>query len=165
MIDPVKRTKARAFDQVKLAAALTPFSRNQTAVDPNHLPLQGFALSDNDKTLTVIAFGRRIVCDMSGQGVCAAPDPPASGQRRRRASAGEMDVAPDGSKGVFIRDWNLWLRNLANGEETQLTTDGVKDFGYATDNAGWTHSDNPIVVWSPDSKAGRHLPAGPAQDR
>ncbi|MGB6074594.1 MAG: DPP IV N-terminal domain-containing protein, partial [Candidatus Acidiferrales bacterium] len=26
------------------------------------------------------------------------------------------------------------------------------DFGYATDNAGWTHSDRPIVLWSPDSK-------------
>jgi dipeptidyl aminopeptidase/acylaminoacyl peptidase len=30
--------------------------------------------------------------------------------------------------------------------------DGVPDFGYATDNAGWTHSGRPIVVWSPDSK-------------
>ena len=28
----------------------------------------------------------------------------------------------------------------------------MKDFGYATDNAGWTRSDRPIVVWSPDSK-------------
>src|SRR5205085_306409 len=38
------------------------------------------------------------------------------------------------------------------GKETLLTTDGVKDFGYATDNAGWTRSDRPIVVWSPDSR-------------
>jgi dipeptidyl aminopeptidase/acylaminoacyl peptidase len=28
----------------------------------------------------------------------------------------------------------------------------VKDFGYATDNAGWTKSDRAILVWSPDSK-------------
>ena len=28
----------------------------------------------------------------------------------------------------------------------------MKDFGYATDNAGWTTSDRPIVLWSPDSK-------------
>jgi dipeptidyl aminopeptidase/acylaminoacyl peptidase len=41
---------------------------------------------------------------------------------------------------------------VATGKETQLTTDGVKDYGYATDNAGWTMSDNPILVWSPDSK-------------
>ena len=41
---------------------------------------------------------------------------------------------------------------LATGAETQLTTDGVKDFGYATDNAGWVSSDRPILLWSPDSK-------------
>jgi dipeptidyl aminopeptidase/acylaminoacyl peptidase len=41
---------------------------------------------------------------------------------------------------------------VASAKETQLTTDGVKDFGYATDNAGWTSSDRPIVLWSPDSK-------------
>ena len=33
-----------------------------------------------------------------------------------------------------------------------MTSDGVKDFGYATDNAGWASSDRAIVLWSPDSK-------------
>ncbi len=28
----------------------------------------------------------------------------------------------------------------------------MPDFGYATDNSGWTHSDKPILVWSPDSR-------------
>ncbi len=60
--------------------------------------------------------------------------------------------SPDGKKEVFIKDWNLWLRDVESKKETQLTTDGVKDFGYATDNAGWTHSDRAIVLWSPDSK-------------
>jgi dipeptidyl-peptidase-4 len=46
----------------------------------------------------------------------------------------------------------LWVRDVATGAETQLTTDGVKDFGYATDNAGWTRSDRAILLWSPDSK-------------
>lgn len=61
-------------------------------------------------------------------------------------------VSPDGKKTVFIKDWNLWVKDNASQKETQLTTDGIKDFGYATDNAGWTHSDRPIVKWSPDSK-------------
>lgn len=60
-------------------------------------------------------------------------------------------VSPDGKKRVFIRDWNLWVRDEATKKETQLTTDGVKDFGYATDNAGWKHTDRAIVLWSPDS--------------
>ncbi|MFV0606029.1 MAG: DPP IV N-terminal domain-containing protein [Niabella sp.] len=64
----------------------------------------------------------------------------------------EASVSPDGKKAVFIKDWNLWLRDMDTGKETALTTDGIKDFGYATDNAGWTHSNKPIVKWSPDSK-------------
>src|SRR5579862_6888478 len=61
-------------------------------------------------------------------------------------------MAPDGKHAAFIRDWNLWMRDVATNQEQQLTSDGVKDFGYATDNAGWTASDRPIVTWSPDSK-------------
>ena len=60
-------------------------------------------------------------------------------------------ASPDGKKRVFIRDWNLWVRDETTKKETQLTTDGIKDFGYATDNAGWKHSDRAIVIWSPDS--------------
>jgi dipeptidyl-peptidase-4 len=59
---------------------------------------------------------------------------------------------PDKKMTAFIRDYNLWVREVATGAETQLTTDGVKDFGYATDNAGWTKSDRAILLWSPDSK-------------
>jgi dipeptidyl-peptidase 4 len=65
---------------------------------------------------------------------------------------GNSVISPDRTKEVFIKDWNLWVRDIATKKETQLTTDGVKDFGYATDNAGWKHSDRAIVLWSPDSK-------------
>ena len=61
-------------------------------------------------------------------------------------------VSPDGAKVAFIRNWNLWMRDLTSGKETQLTTDGVENYGYATDNAGWKHSDRAILMWSPDSK-------------
>ena len=61
-------------------------------------------------------------------------------------------ISPDGKKAAFIRDWNLWMRDISTGKEIQLTVDGVENFGYATDNAGWTHSDRAILRWSPDSK-------------
>lgn len=60
--------------------------------------------------------------------------------------------SPDGKKAAFIKDWNLWIKDLATQKETQLTFDGVKDYGYATDNAGWKHSNKAILLWSPDSK-------------
>ncbi len=85
-------------------------------------------------------------------------DLPACRERRLEPStAGRVPQrtdlpSPDGTRTAFIRDWNLWVRDVASGTETPLTTDGVKDLGYATDNAGWTYSDRPILVWSPDSK-------------
>ena len=61
-------------------------------------------------------------------------------------------LSPDGRYVAFIRDWNLWVKEVDTGEEKALTSDGVKNFGYATDNAGWRKSDRPILSWSPDSK-------------
>ncbi len=61
-------------------------------------------------------------------------------------------LSPNKKKVVFIKDWNLWVRNIVSGEEKQLTTDGIENYGYATDNAGWRQSERPIVLWSPDSK-------------
>src|SRR5947208_12537666 len=70
----------------------------------------------------------------------------------RGAAAGPVAISPDGKRAAFIRDWNLWVRDVATGQEKQLTTDGAKDFGYATDNAGWAGSDRPVLLWSPDSR-------------
>jgi len=75
------------------------------------------------------------------------------GQAAGGRGATRNDVpSPDGKRTAYINDWNLWVRNIESGKETQLTTDGVQDFGYATDNAGWAKSDRAIVLWSPDSK-------------
>lgn len=80
----------------------------------------------------------------------APPDKDANASGRRNFS--NDILSPDGKKVVFIRDWNLWIRDIASKKESPLTTDGTKDFGYATDNAGWKHTDRAIVLWSPDSK-------------
>lgn len=72
-------------------------------------------------------------------------------QEESKVSQNEI-VSPDGKYIALIRDWNLWLREVSTGIERALTKDGVKDFGYATDNAGWKRSDRPVLSWSPDSK-------------
>jgi len=75
-----------------------------------------------------------------------------SGSTSRRPGRTTGSISPDGKKSVFIRDNNLWLKNLDDNKETQLTTDGIEDFGYGTNNAGWTKGSNPVLLWSPDSK-------------
>jgi dipeptidyl aminopeptidase/acylaminoacyl peptidase len=87
--------------------------------------------------------GGRTTCDLPA---CLAAE------RETVARSRYDERSPDGRRQAFVRDWNLWVREVASGRETALTKDGVKDFGYATDNAGWTRSDRPILRWSPDSK-------------
>ena len=79
--------------------------------------------------------------------------PPASPAGRQGRFGGDNAItSPDGKRSAYIKNFNLWVKDIATGKETQLTTDGVKDFGYATDNAGWKKSDRAILVWSPDSR-------------
>ena len=80
------------------------------------------------------------------------PDAPAEKVQNTRRFISTEILSPDKKKAAFIKDWNLWVRDEATKKETQLTMDGVKDFGYATDNAGWKKSESPILLWSPDSK-------------
>lgn len=91
---------------------------------------------------------RKTAAKITDLGLTAAPS---MGMFPARFS-GNAIISPDGTKQVYIKDWNLWVKDLNSGKETQLTTDGIKDFGYATDNAGWKHSERAIVLWSPDSK-------------
>ncbi|MCC7415816.1 MAG: DPP IV N-terminal domain-containing protein [Acidobacteria bacterium] len=96
-----------------------------------------------------------VLVDPSGptRGTCELDACQTAAALAGRAEPLRMDVpSPDGTQTAFVRDWNLWVRDLATGQETALTTDGVKDFGYATDNAGWSTTDRAIVVWSPDSR-------------
>jgi dipeptidyl aminopeptidase/acylaminoacyl peptidase len=63
-----------------------------------------------------------------------------------------LNVSPDGKRGAFVRNWNLWIRDMGTGVERALTKDGEQYFGYATDNAGWSSSDRAMLLWSPDSR-------------
>ncbi len=153
LVDPAKKTKAPAFDHAKLAAAMTAITGYGTEFQRRLLSIDDFTLADGDRTVMVTAGGTRIRCDLSGAGRCTsietpAPSKAAAGRRGKPTSL----ISPDKTKAAFVRDNNLWVTDLATGAETQLTTDGVKDYGYATDNAGWAHSDAPVLLWSPDSK-------------
>ncbi len=171
LVDPSKRTRTPAFDHVRLAAAL---SRAAGATySPRQLPFQSISLSPDGKSVSFSVGAKRWSCDVEGSrcaevGPAAAPpEAPGAGGRGAGGRGGgrsalgaalvssdqkPLAVSPDGKRAVFVRDWNLWLRDMATGEEKALTTDGVEYFGYATDNAGWSSSDRAIVLWSPDSK-------------
>jgi dipeptidyl-peptidase-4 len=87
--------------------------------------------------------------------VCSLPQDPCQVTpvpRPLHQPPANSSVSPDRTKAAFIRDYNLWVKDLTTGTESPLTTDGIEDFGYATNNAGWVHSEDPVVTWSPDSR-------------
>ena len=143
LVDPARRTRARAFDHERLAAALSRAA--DTAYGAFGLPFTQIEFSTDGRSIAFDARGRRWSCDV--QGAQCTGGPGRADEARRNAV-----VSPDGRRAAFVRDDNLWVRNLTSGAEQQLTTDGARDFGYATNNAGWVKSDMPVVVWSPDSR-------------
>ena len=92
------------------------------------------------------------IATVTGQPYEASAREGGRGRGFRGEGGGNAVLSPDGKRAAFIEDYNLWVRDAATKQETQLTTDGIKDFGYATDNAGWKSSDRPVLRWSPDSR-------------
>ena len=144
LFDAAKGTHQPAFDHAKLAAALSTAAG--ATYDAKHLPFMTFEFSGDGKSISFEAKSKDWKCDL--QTYTCAEEKKSSEKTSRR----DEELSPDGKLSAFIKDYNLWVRDTASGKETQLTTDGVKDFGYATDNAGWIHSDRAILRWSPDSK-------------
>ena len=145
MVDPQRRTRVPVFDQARLASALSAVSGGR--VEGEQLPFQSFEMSRDSRSITVNVRNRRWQCDIQRYTCAPTDSAPASPRAPPNSS-----VSPDGRRAAFIRDHNLWVRELATGQDTQLTTDGIEDYGYATNNAGWTHSDRPVLTWSPDSR-------------
>jgi dipeptidyl aminopeptidase/acylaminoacyl peptidase len=146
LVNAVKGTRSPAFNQQKLAQSLSAASgKNYTA---SMLPFQSFTFSPDGKSILFSAEGKQWKCDLKTYQITADDSKKTKAEDETK---NEM-LSPDGSKAVFIKDYNLWVRDMSGGKLTQLTADGVKDFGYATDNAGWRHSDKPVLLWSPDSK-------------
>ncbi len=161
LVDPQKAARTPAFDHARLAAALS--AANSQAYSGDKLPFRTFEYSADGRDVTFSVGEKRFRCDTAGS-KCTVQEKGenAAGRESRAAMPPGMErmgtfarkdsPSPDGKHTVFLRNDNLWLREIPGGQETQLTFDGVRDFGYATDNAGWTHSDRPIVLWSPDSR-------------
>ena len=142
LVDAEKKQRDRAFDHEKLARALSEAVGK--TYEPFKLPFQSFEFSDDRGSLIFAVDSRQYTYDIQSNRCIA-------GEKEKEIDRNAA-VSPDGTCAAFIREYNLWIRDLVTGEETQLTTDGIKDFGYATNNAGWIKSERPVLLWSPDSK-------------
>jgi dipeptidyl aminopeptidase/acylaminoacyl peptidase len=150
LVDPAKGTRAVAFDHQKLATALSSATGRSYAA--SMLPFQFISYSADGRSIIFRVDTKQWKYDLQANTLASDTSQLSAPTNRPRRGGGNEVSSPDGSKAAFIKEFNLWVRDVKTGKQTQLTTDGIKDFGYATDNAGWTSSDAPVLRWSPDSK-------------
>ncbi|WP_085300221.1 S9 family peptidase [Cognaticolwellia mytili] len=139
ILDAKTKQKKLAFDHQKLATALARITEKE--VNQEKLPFKSFEIVSKNK-ISLKVKGKAYQCNIESY-LCKLT--------KNVAKKNEL-VAPNGDQAVFIRENNLWLRNINDNSEKQLTTDGIENFGYATNNAGWVRGKKPVVKWSPDSK-------------
>jgi dipeptidyl-peptidase 4 len=115
-----------AFDHAALARALAKASGETVSADALPIRLVAVQLLDPVAPSSLVvrfsAFEQRW-CYSPDNNVCESIDEPPPNC--------EESVSPDGRLVAYVRDYNLWVRNLDSREEYALTEDGEERYGYA----------------------------------
>ncbi|MFU8812796.1 MAG: DPP IV N-terminal domain-containing protein [Balneolaceae bacterium] len=141
-VDAEATEKRPAFNHERLAQELERV--DGVSADPWNLRLGSLSFSDDLGTVYFDYNRKAWSCTLQAMR-CEAEEQPNHG-------VAFSVTSPNGQLAAFTRDHNLWVRDLTTGEDRQLTTDGEEFYSYARNNQGWSRSDRPILLWSPDSK-------------
>ncbi|MEE4214611.1 MAG: DPP IV N-terminal domain-containing protein [Bacteroidales bacterium] len=142
IVDASAMERKKAFDHAELARLLSGESGED--YDAGQLPFRTIEFSEDRESIFFDVNGDSYRYNINENILLK--------QEGNQADIRNAVLSPDGSKAAFIRDYNLWMRDTDSGRETQLTYDGYRDFSYATNNAGWTRRETPVLLWSPDSR-------------
>ena len=147
LVDAATLAKRPAFDHEKLAAALSKAAG--ASFNPRKLPFREVKFVDHEQAIELVAKGSRwkvkladYSCEKLGPmdpfSVAVArpltPGPPAESTERK--------ASPDGLSEAWVKNYNVFLRSKAGGQEVPLSFDGSEGNAYDLDT----------FRWSPDSK-------------
>jgi dipeptidyl aminopeptidase/acylaminoacyl peptidase len=143
-IDADKGSFAPAFDRARMAAALS--SGLGREVEPGDLPLGDARMEEGGRQLAFSLDGNDYKVDLAGYTVTKSPTPAnpraaAYWGSQSRENSGTPVASPDGKREAYIREGNVWMRDVAGGGVTQLSFDGAPAEYYSS-----------RMVWSPDSR-------------
>jgi dipeptidyl aminopeptidase/acylaminoacyl peptidase len=142
LVNAAQATASVAFDPLKVAAHLAKETGKK--VDGEDLPVTGMRLTLSPTVVSFTAFKKDWTYDVAKDVLAEV-----TGAMKGRKT---LLIAPDGAKAAFLKDFNLWIRDLKTGEEKPLTTDGAQFYAYSVDpEATGRPAVCPEAVWSPDS--------------
>lgn len=152
LVNAAQNTQGAAFDQARLAASLSRVMHNTFVATT--LPFESFKFINGGHAIEFDADNKRWVCTLDGYD-CK--------QAREATHSQYVSLSPNGHWATFVRNHNLYVRNVTTGAISQLTHDGRPGDDYATPlpdlhtlvSQGVPNSDDvkavPAVFWSPDS--------------
>jgi dipeptidyl-peptidase-4 len=149
LVDSERDAVGPAFDHARLGAALS--HANKQEYSSSDLPFREFEFADDSKAIRFSLDGAEWNCSLAGYDCKSDPAEPKSSNE---------ELSPNKRWAAFVRDHNLFLRDVSTGTELQLTQDGVKSWDYATPlpslrlmvDQGTEDVKQPAAVfWAPDS--------------
>lgn len=156
-VDADRCRRDTLFDHHRLASALTRAS-GRTA-DPKALTLDGLRVSEGLDTLRFVYNNHRwtyaIGPDrLTDEGRLPAPQPRKHWMETDDEKTAPPALSPDGRRTAYVKDCNVYVRDLATGREQALTTDGTQGNYYSA-----------YIRWSPDSRRVATCKIRPAMKR
>lgn len=144
-VDPRANTKTPLFDTARLRKALTSLLGHEPPF--RGLPFDTFNFVDEDEQTVMFTVGdKTFTLRLETYRMSRAPTLSEEEKSHLALMPGEIR-SPDGRWFAGLKDHNVWLRSVTNGQSVQLTTDGTEDYSWST---------RPWQVlrarWSPDSR-------------
>ena len=152
LVDAEKGTNVEAFNHQRLAEAL--FDATGEPVDADNLPINNpdyqavnvIRITLSPRKVNFVAFDKYWEFDDESGAL-----------KNNEQIPTNWVISPDGSQAAFRRDCNIWVRNLKNGEERALTTDGEAFYQYGIPGSVWGNDAFISILtlqarWSPDGK-------------
>ncbi len=142
LVDAKRVTNTAAFDHRALADCLAVVSGEPVAAAK--LPIKDVEITLDPVRITFEAFNKKWIYDDNNR-TCRQTD----------LYPDNWSVSPNGRAAAFMRDYNIWVRDLQSGEERQLTDDGERFNIYASLPTTYGRQEKPETfqgLWSPDSK-------------
>ena len=144
-VDAASKKRTALFDQQKMAAALT--EKAGRAINAYNLPLQNCRLNISLDTLRFQLDGKFWAYSIKNNRLLDEGAIPPRGKERHWMEVddekeGRPVTSPDGKWTAFIKNDNVYVREVATGKEKQLSQDGTLSNYYSS-----------YIQWSPDSKS------------
>lgn len=144
-VDAASKKRTALFDQQKMASALTEKAGRE--INAYNLPLQNCRLNISLDTLRFQLDGKFWAYSIKNNRLLDEGAIPPRGKERHWMEVddekeGRPVTSPDGKWTAFIKNDNVYVREVATGKEKQLSQDGTLSNYYSS-----------YIQWSPDSKS------------